>query len=171
MGGGQETTLVTTIPEGPGSFLSFVETALVGDPISVTEFKYRKSTAGSAGAHILYSIGLPPRSPACTAVIRRLEQAGCPTRDISDLEVAQLHLRHLIGGRPHAATRASAPERIFQAEFPELPGALHRFLQSFSPQWNISLFHYRQTGAGAGGGRRRLQATGWKAVRGVAWCA
>lgn len=26
--------------------------------------------------------------------------------------------------------------------FPERPGALEKFLDAFSPRWNISLFHY-----------------------------
>jgi threonine dehydratase len=35
---------------------------------------------------------------------------------------------------------------LMQVEFPERPGALRRFLGVVSPRWNVSLFHYRNTG-------------------------
>ena len=33
-----------------------------------------------------------------------------------------------------------------QVEFPEVKGALLKFLRVLSPGWNISLFHYPQSG-------------------------
>lgn len=33
-----------------------------------------------------------------------------------------------------------------QVQFPERPGALRRFLEALSPEWNVTLFHYRNTG-------------------------
>lgn len=33
-----------------------------------------------------------------------------------------------------------------QVEFPERSGALVKFLRVLNPVWNISLFHYRQSG-------------------------
>lgn len=150
IGGGRESMLVTSIPEERGAFLRFVETALGGSPISITEFKYR--TSGGPVAHILFSVSLPPRSPETTAIVRRLERANCPTRDISGLEVAQVHLRHLVGGRAQSARGHTLEhERIFQVDFPELPGALYRFLKALHSAWNITLFHYRRTGRQSSG--------------------
>ncbi|KAH7424326.1 hypothetical protein KP509_11G002500 [Ceratopteris richardii] len=37
-------------------------------------------------------------------------------------------------------------ERLCRFVFPERPGALMKFLNAFSPRWNISLFHYRSQG-------------------------
>ncbi|KAL6777354.1 hypothetical protein ACKKBF_B21200 [Auxenochlorella protothecoides x Auxenochlorella symbiontica] len=150
IGGGAEAMLVTTIPEDRGAFLNFMEIALGGSPVSVTEFKYRHSSADAA--HILFSISLAPHSPECTAVVQRLNDAGLATRDISNLEVAQLHLRHLVGGRARIeGGRQLVHERIFQVDFPEVPGALYRFLRRLSPIWNITLFHYRRTGRQSSG--------------------
>ncbi len=41
-------------------------------------------------------------------------------------------------------------ELLYRFEFPERPGALMRFLDSMAPNWNISLFHYRNQGADYG---------------------
>ena len=45
-------------------------------------------------------------------------------------------------------------ERLFRFEFPETPGALHRFLETLcghgSEGWNVSAFHYRNHGADFG---------------------
>ncbi|HQT82262.1 MAG TPA: threonine ammonia-lyase, biosynthetic, partial [Ferrovaceae bacterium] len=38
----------------------------------------------------------------------------------------------------------------YRFEFPERPGALTRFLNNMSENWNISLFHYRNHGADYG---------------------
>lgn len=37
---------------------------------------------------------------------------------------------------------------MVNAEFPERPGALRKFLLGMQTKWNISLFHYRNHGAG-----------------------
>ena len=72
--------------------------------------------------------------------------AGFPTLDLTDDELAKQHLRHLVGGRSPLAH----DEHLYRFEFPERPGALMRFLASMSPDWNISLFHYRNQGADPG---------------------
>ena len=66
--------------------------------------------------------------------------------DLTDDDLAKQHLRHMVGGRSARA----ADERLYRFEFPERPGALLRFLSSMSPNWNISLFHYRAEGADFG---------------------
>jgi threonine dehydratase len=128
--------------------------------ISVTEFKYR-CAPGSASANVLWSATV--RAPGDAArIAARLGEAGLPTRDIGGMSLAQVHLRHLVGGRAAGAgaeggggsgggAASSAPagvphERIFAATFPERPGALASFLGALSPEWNVTLFHYRDTG-------------------------
>ena len=76
----------------------------------------------------------------------RLNAARMPTVDISKMESAQLHLRHLVGGRARSFTGTIPNERIYQITFPEKPRALQNFLAVISPKWNVTLFHYRTTG-------------------------
>ncbi|MEW5313236.1 MAG: hypothetical protein WDW38_004821 [Sanguina aurantia] len=132
VGGLTEATMATAIPERAGAFSTLISTALGEEggesTISITELKYRYSVGGSA--QVLWGAGIS--SPGqLTALLKRLHQADMPTVDISGMEVAQLHLRHL---------------RIFQVIFPEVAGALRRFLSVVSPTWNVTLFHYRNTG-------------------------
>ena len=49
------------------------------------------------------------------------------------------------GGRlpqPHKSDGA-AQELLYRFEFPEKPGALMAFVEELNPNWNISIFHYR----------------------------
>ncbi len=64
------------------------------------------------------------------------------TLDLSENELAKLHVRHLVGGRAPLADQ----ELLYRFEFPERPGALLKFLSSMRSDWNISLFHYRNQG-------------------------
>ncbi|GAB4821594.1 hypothetical protein N2152v2_008640 [Parachlorella kessleri] len=144
-----ESMLAVTIPERPGTFIDFLETALNGFAIQVTEFKYRYSQGDEA--HVLFGIGVPPGSADCSEVIQRLNERGYPTQDISDIELAQVHLRHLVGGRAMGGADQLPDEHIFQVDFPERPGALRKFLAVLCPRWNITLFHYRKTGNQASG--------------------
>jgi threonine dehydratase len=148
-GGLEEATLATTIPERPGSFSEFINAALgVGNgaassPLAITELKYRRG--GDGPAHVLWGAGV--RSPAeLEGVIERLSAAGCPTSDLSACDAAQLHLRHLVGGRPGGSSSPLPHETIYTVTFPERPGALRAFLGAVSPRWNVTLFHYRSAG-------------------------
>lgn len=143
VGARQEAMLATTIPEAPGTFKEFVSTAVDGTDISVTEFKYRY-TAGT-DAHVLFSVGIRNASEV-QDLVQRLNAKGFATDDISGIEAAQVHLRHLVGGRARSYTGEIPYERIYQVEFPERPGSLSRFLDAVSPTWNVTLFHYRSTG-------------------------
>ena len=79
-------------------------------------------------------------------LLASLERHGIATLDLTDNEMAKLHVRHLVGGRaPHVEH-----ELLYRFEFPERPGALMRFLDSMARGWNISLFHYRNHGADYG---------------------
>ncbi|MCK6429982.1 MAG: threonine ammonia-lyase, biosynthetic [Burkholderiaceae bacterium] len=136
----REAVFAVTIPEERGSFKRFC--TLVGNR-NVTEFNYRISDAKEA--HIF--VGLQIFKPSDAAMLARtFERAGFPTLDLTDDELAKLHLRHLVGGHSPLARN----ELLYRFEFPERPGALMRFLSSMSPNWNISLFHYRNQGADYG---------------------
>ena len=129
-----------TIPEERGSFRRFCE--LVG-PRSVTEFNYRISDKDVA--HVF--VGLATRSRDESArIARNFVRHGFETLDLTDDELAKQHLRHLVGGRSELAR----DERLLRFVFPERPGALMQFLSSLHPEWNISLFHYRNQGADYG---------------------
>ena len=80
------------------------------------------------------------------SLVDRLNGANMPTMDISKMESAQLHLRHLVGGRARSFTGTVPNEQIYQISFPEKPRALQKFLAAVCPTWNVTLFHYRTTG-------------------------
>src|SRR5690606_16553316 len=63
--------------------------------------------------------------------------------DLTDNEMAKLHIRHMVGGRVPGLEN----ERVFRFEFPERPGALMKFLMSLGARWNISMLHYRNHGS------------------------
>ena len=136
----RETVLAVTIPEKPGTFKTFCR--LLGDH-SITEFNYRYSDLEEA--HIY--VGIAIHDPTETAqLITNLETNHLKTLDLTDNEMAKLHLRHMVGGHaPHAEH-----EVIYRFEFPEKPGALMHFLDKMGHDWNISLFHYRNHGADFG---------------------
>ena len=136
----REAVFAVTIPEQRGSFKRFC--ALVGNR-NVTEFNYR--IADPSTAHIFVGVQIAFRHEA-DKLARVFRRAGFATLDLTDDEVAKLHLRHMVGGRSPLA----ADELLYRFEFPERPGALMRFLSSMSPDWNISLFHYRNQGADYG---------------------
>jgi len=136
----REAVFAVTMPEARGSFKRFC--GLVGER-NVTEFNYR--IADSAAAHIFVGIQIARRGEA-RELARTFAGAGFPTIDLTDDELAKLHLRHMVGGRSPLAH----DELLYRFEFPERPGALMRFLNSMSPNWNISLFHYRNQGADYG---------------------
>ena len=136
----REAVFAITIPEERGSFRRFCE--LVG-PRNVTEFNYR--IADARQAHVFVGIQINRRAEA-TGIAEAFRQAGFATLDLTDDELAKLHIRHLVGGHSQLAR----DEQIYRFEFPERPGALMRFLSSMHPNWNISLFHYRNHGADYG---------------------
>jgi threonine dehydratase len=140
LGEQREAILAVTIPEQPGSFRAFC--ALLGKR-SITEFNYRY--ADPRIAHLFVGIEVANRRET-EQLLATLARAGIDAHDLSDNEMAKLHVRHLVGGRAPAAEH----ECLYRFEFPERPGALMRFLDSMSARWNISLFHYRNHGADYG---------------------
>jgi threonine dehydratase len=135
----REAVFAVTIPER-GSFKRFCET--IGNR-NVTEFNYRIADANAA--HIYLGMQIRNRNEA-NDLAQCFSKAGFQALDLTDDELGKLHLRHMVGGRSALAEG----ERIFRFEFPERPGALMRFLSSMHPDWNISLFHYRNHGADYG---------------------
>ncbi|TLY58493.1 MAG: threonine ammonia-lyase, biosynthetic [Gammaproteobacteria bacterium] len=141
LGGEREALLAVVIPEQPGSFLRFCEVLGLR---SVTEFNYRYESP--AAAQIFVGFGLSQGHDEKDAVVRSLREAGFTVTDMSDNEMAKLHVRYMVGG--HA--RGIQNELLYRFEFPERPGALLRFLQAIGARWNISLFHYRNHGSDYG---------------------
>jgi threonine dehydratase len=136
----REAVFAVTIPEERGSFRRFCE--IVGAR-NVTEFNYR--IADARQAHVFVGVQIGRRSEA-TEIAATFRRAGFAAIDLTDDELAKLHIRHLVGGHSPLAR----DEVLYRFEFPERPGALMRFLSSMSPNWNISLFHYRNHGADYG---------------------
>jgi len=139
VGEAREAVFAVSMPEQRGSFRRFC--ALLGGR-SVTEFNYRMSDARLAHVFVGVQIAATPEAAKLAAHFRR---HGFETLDLTHDEMAKTHLRHMVGGR------AAAPdERLYRFQFPERPGALARFLDALNPNWNISLFHYRNQGADYG---------------------
>ena len=136
----RESILAVTIPERPGSFRRFCAT--IG-PRNITEFNYRMADADEA--HVFVGLGVSSREETA-GIVRSLQRHGFRTLDLSDNEMAKLHVRHLVGGHAPLAR----DEMVYRFEFPERPGALLRFLSRMRTDWNISLFHYRNHGADYG---------------------
>ncbi|HWJ07395.1 MAG TPA: threonine ammonia-lyase, biosynthetic [Steroidobacteraceae bacterium] len=141
VGAQREALLAVEIPEERGSFLRFCR--LLGRR-SVTEFNYRYDDAHSAS--IFVGIGLAEGRREKEALLAQVADAGYRVLDMSDDEMAKLHVRYMIGGHAHGLRH----ERLFRFEFPERPGALLRFLEAVGAHWNISLFHYRNHGSDYG---------------------
>ncbi|MBS0447292.1 MAG: threonine ammonia-lyase, biosynthetic [Proteobacteria bacterium] len=136
----REALFAVTIPEERGSFRRLC--ALIG-PRAVTEFNYRISD--SDAAHVVVGIATARREESAK-LVRNFARHGFETLDLTDNELAKLHVRQMVGGRSALAR----DERLFRFIFPERPGALMKFLSSMHPDWNISLFHYRNQGADYG---------------------
>jgi threonine dehydratase len=140
LGEQREAIIAVSIPERPGSFREFC--ALLGKR-SITEFNYRY--ADPRTAHLFVGIEVANRAEIAH-LLAELKRRKIEASDLSDNEMAKLHVRHLVGGHAPAAEH----EILYRFEFPERPGALMRFLNSMSRGWNISLFHYRNHGADYG---------------------
>ncbi len=140
LGEEREAILAVTIPERPGSFKAFC--SLLGSR-NITEFNYR--FADPDAAHVFVGVQIESREEL-KLLLSELRANGLEALDFSDNEMAKLHIRHLVGGHAEKANH----EILYRFEFPEHPGALLKFLQSMSRDWNISLFHYRNHGADIG---------------------
>ena len=141
IGAQREALLAVEIPEVPGSFLRFCE--LLGKH-SVTEFNYRYGDAEEA--QVFVGLALTQGKTERELLTRTIAGAGFEVRDMTDNEMAKLHVRYMVGGQ----ARGLNDERLYRFEFPERPGALLKFLHAIGSGWNISLFHYRNHGSDYG---------------------
>jgi len=137
----REALLAVTIPEKPGSFKKFCRA--IGKR-GITEFNYRFSDASNA--HVFAGVQLQGGDAERLELLETLRGEGYPVEDLTDSELAKLHIRHMVGGR----VPGLKDELLFRFQFPERPGALLNFLLSMGNRWNISLFHYRNHGADYG---------------------
>ncbi|MEO8857459.1 MAG: threonine ammonia-lyase, biosynthetic [Burkholderiaceae bacterium] len=141
----REALFAVTIPEERGSFLRFCAMVgtLPGGPRNVTEFNYRISDQALAHVFVGLTTHGKGESPKIAANFVR---HGFDAIDLTHDELAKEHIRHMVGG--HSALAEN--ERLLRIVFPERPGALMKFLSMMQPNWNISLFHYRNQGADYG---------------------
>jgi threonine dehydratase len=140
VGDQREAVFAVTVPEERGSFRRFC--ASLGQH-GITEFNYRIGDTRHAQIFVGVRIARRGEREALTATFRAQDFA---VLDLTDDELSKQHLRHMVGGRSPLAR----DERLYRFEFPERPGALTRFLARMHPDWNISLFHYRNQGADYG---------------------
>ena len=141
IGANREMLLSVQIPETPGSFLEFCQS--LGN-VMITEFNYRYSDPQRA--QIFVGIGLQ-KSFGRNLLIDQLTSKGYLVDNISNNDVAKLHVRHMVGGK---SPKNIKNEKIYRFQFPERPRALLDFLTKMSPSWDISLFHYRNHGSAYG---------------------
>nr|XP_010923370.1 threonine dehydratase 1 biosynthetic, chloroplastic-like [Elaeis guineensis] len=73
--------------------------------------------------------------------VERLRSAQLRTFNLTNDDMVKHHLRYFMGGQSNVQD-----EVLCRFIFPERPGALMKFLDAYSPRWNISLFHYRAQG-------------------------
>ena len=141
LGENREALIATTIPERPGSFKVFCHD--LGARL-ITEFNYRY--ADNQRAHVFAGVQLKNGVQEKDNLIKHLKDKGYEVVDLSNDEVAKMHIRYMVGGHAPQAKN----ERLYRFEFPERSGALLHFLTALGERWNISLFHYRNHGAAYG---------------------
>ena len=141
LGEQREVLIGATIPERPGSFRDFCHAL---GPRLITEFNYRY--ADDAQATVFAGVQVRDRDSERRLLINNLRDKGYQPIDMTDDDVAKMHVRFMVGGHG----RGVVDERLLRFEFPERPGALLRFLSHIGERWNISLFHYRNHGAASG---------------------
>jgi threonine dehydratase len=141
LGEQKEAVFAVKIPENKGAFKAFC--AMLGG-VTITEFNYRYSKAGKA--NIFVGVKLKRGNAELQTLLKKLNKNDYECFDMSDNELAKLHVRHMVGGKP----QSDINEHIFSFAFPEYPGALMQFLNNLGEDWNITLFHYRNHGAAEG---------------------
>ncbi len=141
LGEQKEAVFAVTIPEEKGAFRAFCS-QLGG--IVISEFNYRYDT--DKNAHIFVGVKLKKGQQEYNQLLKKLSDNGYACEDLSNNELAKLHVRHMVGGRPIE----HIDESLFSFTFPEYPGALMHFLNTLGDSWNITLFHYRNHGAAQG---------------------
>ncbi|MCW8887099.1 MAG: threonine ammonia-lyase, biosynthetic, partial [Motiliproteus sp.] len=142
LGEQREAIIAAKIPERPGSFKQFCN---VLGRRNITEFNYRYSDDDNAV--VFAGVQIKPGGSDREDLLKELREQVEEVEDLSDNEIAKIHVRYMVGG--HAPTAVNN-EVVYRFEFPERPGALVRFLDRLGGRWNISMFHYRNHGAAYG---------------------
>ncbi len=134
----REAIFAVTLPEKPGSYKRFIKAL---HKRNITEFNYRYADGYEAQVFVGVQTALGGQERE--QIVTELREQGYPVLDMTDNELAKLHIRHMVGGRSPGV----GDEQVYRFEFPERPGALMKFLTSLGTKWNISMFHYRNHGA------------------------
>jgi len=137
----REAILAVTLPEKPGAYKQFCRDL---GKRSITEFNYRYADAKDA--QVFVGIQVSEENSDREGLLKLLRKKGYAVEDLTDNEMAKLHIRHMVGGRAQQVSN----EVVYRFEFPERPGALLRFLTHLASGWNISMFHYRNHGSAYG---------------------
>jgi len=142
LGEQREILIGATLPEAAGSFREFCYAL---GPRLITEFNYRMSNKSTAV--VFAGVKVRNRDKERGILMANLSNKGYQPVDMTDDEVAKMHLRFMVGGPSGVPVK---DERLLRFEFPERAGALLHFLSHLGNKWNISLFHYRNHGAAYG---------------------
>lgn len=134
----REAVLGVTLPEQPGAYKKFIQAL---HKRNITEFNYRY--ADGFDAQVFVGVQISKGGQEREQIVEELSEQGYAVVDMTDNELAKLHIRHMVGGR----SAGVGSEKVYRFEFPERPGALMKFLSSLGTKWNISMFHYRNHGA------------------------
>ena len=141
LGEQKEAILAVTIPEEQGAFLAFCNEL---DGRAITEFNYRLNSRKAA--NIFVGIRTPLGHDELLSLTEKLTSTGYQVADLSQDEMAKLHVRYMVGG----SSIDTFSERLYSFEFPMHPNALIKFLNMLGTQANVTLFHYRNHGAAYG---------------------
>jgi threonine dehydratase len=142
----REAIFAVEIPEQPGAYAKFCEDL---GRRNITEFNYRYT--GGDTAHIFVGVQVSHGGNGRAEVIETLQSHGYRVEDLTDNEMAKLHIRYMVGGRKALPDNGeNTQERVYRFQFPERPGALVKFLNRLAGRWNISMFHYRNHGSAFG---------------------
>ncbi|MBE8716140.1 threonine ammonia-lyase, biosynthetic [Cellvibrio polysaccharolyticus] len=137
----REAILAVTIPERPGAYKEFCQAL---GKRNITEFNYRYADQRAAKIFVGVQVGVGGADRQ--ELLTDLQEKGYEVVDMTENELAKLHIRHMVGGHAHNVE----DEVVYRFEFPERPGALYTFLTRLAGRWNISMFHYRNHGSAAG---------------------
>lgn len=137
----REAILAVTIPERPGAYKEFCQAL---GKRNITEFNYRYADQRDAKIFVGVQVGVGGADRQ--ELLTDLQEKGYEVVDMTENELAKLHIRHMVGGHAHNVD----DEVVYRFEFPERPGALYTFLTRLAGRWNISMFHYRNHGSAAG---------------------
>jgi len=141
LGEKREAILAVTLPEKPGAYKTFCQAL---GKRNISEFNYRYCSGSDA--KVFVGIQVTAGNGDREDLIAELASKGYQVVDMTDNEMAKLHIRHMVGGHAPDLTE----ERVYRFEFPERPGALIHFLTRLAGRWNISMFHYRNHGSAYG---------------------